>query len=369
MILAYVNRGIPDQQYTRLDDRLISRFDKCRKRTSPAQQIVSNDVTGYQAFLLALGDQFIVTGIGIMIALYSQMCSLSAFSFHVGMCLAYFSLTVHLNTLTALRIHFRKNPIQRKIRVVLVSFSAVFLLLSKFLDYLTWPYDPERLWACTLVTDATDENENGLGYVIWDWAALTLAIWYAYSNAILADLPSHKRDKAEWREAQPIWLRFLVRVSTTRGARRVKTYMRQREEKHQYASEKRLHKLTSVLETDITQPWQYLFQFLMVFWLIAADLFDDVFTSLIMDLVINLFWFGMAIRDFIDTITYGEVNLKPLFEWKFGQIMPMFLLLVFGFSAMEAHKSKLSLLISPYSARQLIWASRHPARHADSSCS
>ena len=80
---------------------------------------------GLERFLLTLSDQQLVTGLAILIAGYSKMCSLSIYHFNIVGSLAWFSSATHLATLGVLRNYLVAHPAVRDWRV----FAMVSLLL------------------------------------------------------------------------------------------------------------------------------------------------------------------------------------------------------------------------------------------------
>ncbi len=50
MILAYVNRGVPGVQYSRLDSMIVSKIEHLAETKTPETVTHADDVTGYQAF-------------------------------------------------------------------------------------------------------------------------------------------------------------------------------------------------------------------------------------------------------------------------------------------------------------------------------
>lgn len=139
----------------------------------------------YQVFLLALSDQVLLTGIGMFIAIYSQTCSITAFSFQIANDLVFFCSTVHLATLTGLRVHFQKNKLQKRMRSSLIVLLLACVLASKFVQYLTWTHDPGTLEVCVI-----DDYEVELGQTIWDWLALAASLSWSYYGATIKGSPT-----------------------------------------------------------------------------------------------------------------------------------------------------------------------------------
>ena len=83
---------------------------------------------GLERLILALSDQQLVTGMAVLIAGYISPCSMSLYHFNIVAALGWFSSTVHLSTLTILRVYFIEHPRLRNWRVI--SMLVVFGLLA-----------------------------------------------------------------------------------------------------------------------------------------------------------------------------------------------------------------------------------------------
>ena len=79
-------------------------------------------------FILALSDQQLVTGLAILIGALGSRCTISSYEFLVVVSLAWFSSTTHLATLDVLREYFIQNQVVRNVRVI--GMVAMMILLS-----------------------------------------------------------------------------------------------------------------------------------------------------------------------------------------------------------------------------------------------
>ncbi|RNJ61203.1 hypothetical protein D7B24_000056 [Verticillium nonalfalfae] len=73
----------------------------------------------------------------------------------------------------------------------------------------------------------------------------------------------------------------------------------------------------------------------MVVRAILADVLTDIYDSLIIDFCTSLAWTGFGLESLRRTLLETEVDTSPLFEFSFGQVMPLLLLLVFALTALE----------------------------------
>ena len=82
---------------------------------------------GLERFILALSDQQLVTGLAVLIAGYTNRCSISIYHFRIISTLGWFSSTTHLSTMAVLRAYLIDHPRVRDWRVV--AMLAIFGLL------------------------------------------------------------------------------------------------------------------------------------------------------------------------------------------------------------------------------------------------
>lgn len=81
----------------------------------------------FEKFILALSDQQLVTGIAILVAIYTNHCRISVYELNIAISLAWFSSTTHLGTLDVLHRYFRQNVVVRNWRMV--GMISILLLL------------------------------------------------------------------------------------------------------------------------------------------------------------------------------------------------------------------------------------------------
>jgi hypothetical protein len=69
-----------------------------------------------ERFILTLSEQQLVSGVAMLIAIYTKYCHMSVYSFRVAASVAWFSM-MHLGTLTVLPNYFDKHPLLRTCRI------------------------------------------------------------------------------------------------------------------------------------------------------------------------------------------------------------------------------------------------------------
>ena len=172
IVVGYFSDSLPDAALTQLDRACLLKLSQVRwlprflskplrlwfpqpKRTKSARVAVHPVATEYEAreserklsrererrsrglekFVLALSDQQLVTGLAILIAGYTNRCTLSLFHFNIIASLAWFSSTTHLSTLAVLRVYLMDRPRVRDWRVVAMVSLLGLLVAAQFVQY------------------------------------------------------------------------------------------------------------------------------------------------------------------------------------------------------------------------------------------
>lgn len=272
----------------------------------------------------------LVIGIALLITIYAQICDITAFTFQMANDLVFFCSTAYLATLTALRMHFKHNKWQRRLRVSLMAFHLVFLLSSTFIQYLTWTHDPGTLEVCVI-----DDYEDELGSTILDWLALVLFLVWSYHECLTADLRSD-RLYGEEEHRYPLALSLEARFSRDPH---FKDYL------EAYVHEEKLRRLGKWQNLQMLlrgTPSGYpkpLYKFFKMLQIAGPDIWKEVASSLFTDVLTTVIWFGLAILYLVRHLQFEEVDLSPLMEWKFGQAIPAILLIVYAINAVESRNS------------------------------
>ncbi|KAL6714805.1 hypothetical protein ACLMJK_007065 [Lecanora helva] len=113
---------------------------------------------GLERFILALSDQQLVTGLAILIAGYTNRCTMSLHHFNIVASLAWFSSTTHLSTLAVLRIYLMDRPKIRDWRVAAMLSLLGLLLTAQFAQYSLNTFD--RPLQCAFQRFATIDYYN-----------------------------------------------------------------------------------------------------------------------------------------------------------------------------------------------------------------
>lgn len=86
-------------------------------------------------FILALSDQQLVTGLAVLIAGFSERCSMATYHFNIVAALAWFSSTTHLSTLVVLREYFVQHTLVRTWRVIGMLIMLAMLFVSQLVVF------------------------------------------------------------------------------------------------------------------------------------------------------------------------------------------------------------------------------------------
>ncbi|KAK0669199.1 hypothetical protein QBC41DRAFT_356042 [Cercophora samala] len=313
--LAWIKRRIPQQQYNCIDDMAWSWLRRGPPGSGSAWATAS-EVSGYQNFILLVNDQMLLTGLGLTIAIYSQICSISMFSFHVACNLAYLCSTVHLATLTVLRVPFKESTrAQRNLRVSLMILGLTGILVSKFLQYSTWCVNYYQ----SIVTDVAPRqpvpNSNAPEKPISSWVLAALKKLHNY--------PGAQGD--------------------------IDTSLDEMQEKNRASCLKRLASLITTINQSRSGQIPGARLLRAVFVNVGFDVLIELQNSIVYDLFLCTFWFALAITDLINSLKHGGADIKPLLEWKFGQVLPIILLLSYALTALgiepSSRKTKKNLAV------------------------
>ena len=86
---------------------------------------------GLESFVLALSDQQLVVGLAVLIAGFVNTCSMSIYHFKIVASLAWFSSTTHLATLGVLLTYLINHPTVRDWRVVAMLLLLLMLIVAQ----------------------------------------------------------------------------------------------------------------------------------------------------------------------------------------------------------------------------------------------
>ncbi|KAK2600998.1 hypothetical protein N8I77_010482 [Diaporthe amygdali] len=134
IIYGYWSRSLRSDRYNGLDDFIL---DTLRSPRGRDEEYTRRRVAALEKFILGLGDQQLVSGISITLAIYLIRFGVagldqkvSGYSYCIAVHLALLSCVVHLSSLTILRDHFDAHKHLRNIRICLIL-PAVGMLLPQ----------------------------------------------------------------------------------------------------------------------------------------------------------------------------------------------------------------------------------------------
>ncbi|CAG1971364.1 unnamed protein product [Fusarium graminearum] len=311
-IMAVVKRGIPKQQYMRVDEKVLY-WIGARK---PASDAPSN--LGYQSLLLALSDQMLAVCLCYLIATYVQVCKVSLYSFHIGAQLGYLSSCVHLCTLLVLKSYFRKHPKQAILRGALMMIFMGLLASTLALDIITLSEPRARLFVCGLHNPTRNRLERLVPRLFGIVVLLMFIYWNAFRSIKLDASLSYRPEN---RALTNIVLRRIY--SSHQGQADLQIYFERREDKVQCDNRKN----ATMLEQQ-AKSWK-------AFSIVIPPVIGEMFGSVLSELLIAICSFCVAIYSLVTGLFYQGVDTKELFTASFGQIMPMLLLIVIALTAIE----------------------------------
>ena len=112
-------------------DFAVTGYDKGLEDNDKSRDARKHRSKGLERFILALSDQQLVTGLAILIAGFVSPCSMSIYHFKIIAALAWFSSTTHLSTLAVLRVYLIDHSRLRDWRVVAMLVVLGLLVISQ----------------------------------------------------------------------------------------------------------------------------------------------------------------------------------------------------------------------------------------------
>jgi hypothetical protein len=294
-ITAYVGGFLPGH-YLRRVDRLALRANS-RNEDSRWREVL-------EGVILSYSDQQLVTGLSILVAGYYEMFNnnLSLYHWNVVVYLAWMSSAVHIASLTLLKDIFNKQPTLRNIRVV-GMLALLTLLATAMLPLRNSPMPigtPARcLWG-NRTFDVSDIYTDSWSHI--DWALSITMLFVAYVWKLSQLFSSSRGWVRRWLVAEP-------QAATERLMRRA---------------------LLSHRSKWLTRSAYFLLTYCHIIAVVYTEIAES-FAAAILYLCLALPWGAICIfvdrNNVTDRIKVGESTLT------FGQLVPLFLLVLPGLSA------------------------------------
>ncbi|UQC90526.1 uncharacterized protein CLUP02_16056 [Colletotrichum lupini] len=288
MTMAYVTRRANPEGFTHMDTMIHNRLGAYESKISRLRSVK------YEHLLLTISDQLSVTSFALLVALYSQILTISSFSFSVGVSLAFISFGVHTNCLIGLAL--------------------------SILDNLFTPVSLKQVAACTIRGSGTTDTS------ILAAVALIWIFGKSYYDAIarlylLLPLQDNILRLLCFTEESRKYFRILYQQKTRKEIQKTKAMLRKLSDKHTN------HFQTIRLATPV----------------LVEDMLDSIFWSLFQDMSFTVY----LLYDLVSMIALaGKEEIESLLEPKFGQILPLLLLIVFIINVFDAKEIEYSRVAS-----------------------
>ncbi|KAK1990481.1 hypothetical protein LX36DRAFT_620653 [Colletotrichum falcatum] len=312
--LAYIARNTFDAaQYMEIDKRILERLERQRSVLAFIRSME------YRQIILGLSDQLLVTSIGILIAVYVQTCSMSLLCFQVGEALAYLASGVHMNCLMALGSYFEEHRRQARGRIWLMVFLLVFILVTNSLTYLTYYNSQRRTIACAIRHFKTDWP-----YLFVAWLAVSWWIASGFLNSIC-----HLRNARSDFPAVYSMVHWALGVVYRDGVSRRELEAWNDDERQKTRMKysrrcRRLRQRSPKLPWRVTAP------------IVAWSIVGDFWRSLILNIFVNLSFTVTGLYFLVGILVTASIDYKALLEPKFGQVLPLVMLVVLLLNITEA---------------------------------
>lgn len=304
MSMAYITRKANPEQFTYMDSLIHERL------AAHESKIYHLRGLKYEQLLLTLSDQLSVTSLALLVALYTQIRSLSSFSFSVGVTLAFLSFAVHTNCLVGLTPYLRSRKRQANLRVGFLTLLVFCLLISNMLTY----FVSNNYWIEILACALRNAEPNALSA----YSAIA-SVWFFIKNYYDA--------LSRFYGLYPAADGFLRLICITKGSRNeFRSLLHHRAQKEFKSQEKMLEKLSDEHSTQVNT-------LLIVVRVLSEDLLSSIFWKLFQDMAFTVYLLCSLISAVRDV---GEDERKSLLEPKFGQILPLILFSVFIINVLDA---------------------------------
>ncbi|KAF0321597.1 hypothetical protein GQ607_011110 [Colletotrichum asianum] len=329
--------GIHPDQHSQLDKTILRRI-----RPSPSRYRLLYKLQ-YQQIILPLSDQLLITTLGLMIALYSQICTMSVFTFDVGLNLAWVSAGVHMDCLVALSKYFHEHKTQANFRTFSMVLLLVFLLVTELCSYIMWENGWFQVASCALHFPLP--TNTALNRAAW------LAMCYWVSGGYYDSIVQLRNATEVFTPAYTTVIR-LTRLFCRSPERRKAFEALERKERARVRYE--YDRSRGKLKEAHLLWWEK-------WWIALPVLLDDVSESVCWAIYTNVSFTVYNMFNLIRVLKADEVDASPLKEPKFGQIMPLImpLIIVLGVFEASSNKNEKNQLQSNDDGQNLLQASTH----------
>lgn len=268
-----------------------------------------------------MSDQQLVTGLAILVALYIKSCSVSVFSFEIALSVAYFSCSIHISTLTVLRQYLRDYKRLALIRIVLMVILAAMLLAGLIiLESGTFYELPVIKLGCALADFDTYISHNLSWVQIGNTVMVCWFIISAYANFIF-ELYDNRflAVPGNW------YFWFACSVGMTKV---------DKDEQCRELSNWQKDKVIPKIEAQRTSSIRRILVFI-------PYILEEFSRSFLYKIIWMLFYFTFGASTFCVYWTQQGLYKHVLDVWGFGQLVPMFLLVLPLLSAYEIYEERL----------------------------
>lgn len=145
-----------------------------------------------------MSDQQLVTGIAIMVTIYTKSCDISIYSFQIAAALAWFSSTTHLATLTLLRAYFDHHRVARNFRAVMMVMMMIMLAAAQIISNSesVQHSSTDIYFGCALKKSFKLSPING--YEITNLVLIIAWLIQSYSSRMVAIYSAHTKSSYSW---------------------------------------------------------------------------------------------------------------------------------------------------------------------------
>ncbi|KAI0894041.1 hypothetical protein F4806DRAFT_503793 [Annulohypoxylon nitens] len=318
ILWAYFKDALPTKCYNEFDNLLINR--------KPRDQD-NNRVHSFQGFILVLSDQQLVSGLALVISIniirsgvQDLDTKISGYAYSTAVVLAFFSCIIHLATVTVLRDYLKRRGLLKNIRVAMML-CVIMLLVQAVVE--SWSMFQEETLRCALremviigySNDGTLEDRLGSPSVVCGLTILfgLLATGYVH---ILLDL--YVRNPQGFLNHQlKSLLEKTIGWPTLPDAQPLDA--------------------RRSLASGLSGSTWGISEWSRVIFLVIPGAFHRSFMFEVLWIIFYFFFGIFEVADFLATFDHNEGYTAISFEPKFGQLLPLILMILPFLAIVESY--------------------------------
>lgn len=332
ILIAYAKNSLPRKRYNCVDD-IAHRRDQ---GASDDERARGKRVQAFEQFMLTMSDQQLITGMALILTTTFILAGVrglngnfSVYSFQVATRLGYFSCIIHLCSLSILRNYFDKDRRLMNLRAVLMVIFLILLITCMIIsDSVTFRFNRHVSVTCAMQHFKFIDRHRP-SYVSFSDEViivfnLMVLVYILVAGYIWRLLEIYHRPA---RRQYNYWRLFFLRRIFGSAA----------ENSYSAAVAAQISSLDDFLHRYAGSRPPFQLRQWLVMWSIWTT---NIESSFLWEIVWLLFYFVFGIANLLKFFVDASVHIGRV-EPNFGQLVPLFLLLLPLLTAYEAYSCKI----------------------------